>query len=253
VVFDGEDVLTFDEKELQGVRGAKISYIFQEPSTSLNPVFTIGDQIRETVMLHRGMDKKSALGFSEGLLETVGMPAPKQRLSAYPHELSGGMKQRVMIAMAIASGPALLVADEPTTALDVTIQAQILALLDDLRKTKALSVLLITHDLSIVGQIADKVAIMYMGRIVEYAPLADIMNNPLHPYTIGLMSCVPKPGEAKERLVSIKGNVPDAGRIPQGCRFNPRCKLADDSCRKAEPELAEVKPGHFVRCIKCRC
>lgn len=250
VIFEQENLLKLQEEKLRQVRGGKISYIFQEPATSLNPVFTIGEQIKEALQLHKGMKAKQALDYAQELLSIVGISSPHQRLFSYPHELSGGMKQRVMIAMALASDPLLLIADEPTTALDVTIQMQILLLLDKLRKDRGLSILLITHDLSIVNQIADNVAIMYLGKIMEYASLSEIMNNPMHPYTKGLLNCIPKPGQPKQKLASIPGNVPDPSCAIAGCRFNSRCELATEECRKTEPQLRELRPGHWVRCIK---
>jgi len=249
IIFKGDDILKADRKKLEGIRGGEISYIFQDPATSFNPVFTIGEQIVEAIELHRGLSSHSARDCAAELLKSVEIPAPKERLGSYPHELSGGMKQRAMLAMAIASHPALLIADEPTTSLDVTIQMQILDLLNKLRQENGLAILLITHDFSVVAHMADEVAVMYLGKIVERASLREILDNPLHPYTVGLLGCIPKPGKPKGRLAFIEGSVahPDCALL--GCNFAQRCNLADDSCGE-EMELVEVRPGHWVRCGK---
>ncbi len=240
---DGEDVLKMDKERLRAIRGAKISYIFQEPATSLNPVFRVGYQIKEMLQLHRPDVATDAEVVR--LLKLVHIPEPERRMRDYPHQFSGGMQQRVMIAMALACQPALLVADEPTTALDVTIQAQILDLLKELKQQLQMSILLITHNLGIVGDIADNVAVMYAGRIVEYAPAAALLAKPLHPYTIALMRSIPRLGAAGERLHSIPGSVPNAARLPAGCKFHPRCEIARPECR-VDPEPALLKGR--VRC-----
>ena len=246
VLLDGEDVLKMDKDRLRSIRGAKISYIFQEPATSLNPVFRIGYQIKEVLQIHR----PDAAADTEviRLLKLVRIPDPERRMRDYPHQLSGGMQQRVMIAMGLACNPALLVADEPTTALDVTIQAQILDLLKDLKKQIGMSILLITHNLGIVGDLADKVCVMYAGRIVEYASAVELLRKPLHPYTTALMRSIPKLGERAARLQSIPGNVPNAARLPAGCKFAPRCDRAQSDCTKdPEPPLT-VTDSRRVRC-----
>jgi len=246
VLLDGDDVLKMDKERLRKIRGAKISYIFQEPATSLNPVFRVGFQIKEVLQLHRS----DAATDDEviRLLKLVRIADPERRMRDYPHQLSGGMQQRVMIAMALACNPALLVADEPTTALDVTIQAQILDLLKELKQKLGMAILLITHNLGIVGELADNVAVMYAGRIVEYSPAAALLQKPLHPYTLALMRSIPKLGARAERLQSIRGNVPNAARLPNGCKFHPRCERAQDDCAKEpEPTLATTD-GRQVRC-----
>ncbi len=246
ILLDGEDVLKMDKRRLRSIRGAKISYIFQEPATSLNPVFRVGYQIKEALKIHRpdaATDAEVAR-----LLRLVRIPDPERRMRDYPHQLSGGMQQRVMIAMALACNPALLVADEPTTALDVTIQAQILDLLKDLKKQIGMSILLITHNLGIVGDLADNVCVMYAGRIVEQSPAAELLKKPLHPYTIALMRSVPRLGARAQRLQSIPGNVPNAARLPAGCKFHPRCERAQPDCaRDPEPALVATD-GRQVRC-----
>jgi oligopeptide/dipeptide ABC transporter ATP-binding protein len=223
-----------------------VSYIFQEPSASLNPVFRIGNQIKESLKLHRTQVATDDEVIR--LLKLVGIPAPESRIKDYPHQMSGGMQQRVMIAMALASEPKLLIADEPTTALDVTIQAQILELLKDLKARLGMSILLITHNLGIVGDIADRVAVMYAGQIVELAPALELLRRPLHPYTQALMNSVPKLGGEQMRLETIPGNVPNLGQFPSGCRFNPRCPKVQADCSQKVPELVEVEPGRWVRC-----
>jgi len=232
--------------QLRAVRGGIVSYVFQEPSASLNPVFSIGRQIKESLKLHR----RDAASEEEvvRLLKLVGIPAPQSRLRDYPHQLSGGMQQRVMIAMALASQPKLLVADEPTTALDVTIQAQIIDLLRELKQSFAMSILLITHNLGLVGDIADRVAVMYAGQIVEFAPTQELLRRPLHPYTQALINSVPTLGADVERLSAIPGNVPDLSAMPSGCRFHPRCAMARLDCPENPPSLVEVEPQHGVRC-----
>jgi oligopeptide/dipeptide ABC transporter ATP-binding protein len=246
ILFDGEDVLRMDNRRLREIRGAKMSYIFQEPATSLNPVIRVGDQIKESLHLHRPDAATDAEVVR--LLELVGIPDPAQRMRSYPHQMSGGQQQRVMIAMALACNPALLIADEPTTALDVTIQKQILDLLKELKQKLQMSILLITHNLGIVGDLADNVAVMYAGRIVEYAPAAELLKKPLHPYTAALMRSIPKLGARQQRLQSIPGNVPNATRLPSGCKFNPRCDIVRPECKAdPEPQLLE-KGARRVRC-----
>jgi oligopeptide/dipeptide ABC transporter ATP-binding protein len=250
VLFEGKDLFLFSEDNLREIRGGKISYIFQEPSTSLNPLFTIGNQILEAIELHQKKRGKEALDYAVRLLEQVKMPQASERINSYPHQLSGGMKQRAMVAMALAAGPQLLIADEPTTALDMTIQAQILELLLELKINRGISILLITHDFSILSQVADKIAVMYAGRILEYGPVNVIRQNPRHPYTQGLIGCIPKLGESKRELISIPGTIPHPLNLPKGCKFNPRCSLADEFCRREEPIIQEVETGHWVRCYK---
>src|SRR5580704_267499 len=246
ILLNGKDVLKMSKTELRDIRGGVVSYIFQDPSASLNPVFRVGNQIKESLKLHR--PEKATDEEVIRLLKLVGIPAPESRIKDYPHQMSGGMQQRVMIAMALASEPKLLVADEPTTALDVTIQAQILDLLLDLKKRLGMSILLITHNLGIVGDIADRVGVMYAGQIVELSPALELLRRPLHPYTKALMNSVPKLSGEAERLSAIPGNVPRIGNFPPGCRFAPRCPIARPECSEKVPELLEVEPGRFVRC-----
>jgi peptide/nickel transport system ATP-binding protein len=246
ILLNDRDVLKMSKRELRAIRGGIVSYVFQDPSASLNPVFRVGTQIKESLKLHRPQSATDDEVIR--LLKVVGIPAPESRLKNYPHEMSGGMQQRIMIAMALASEPKLLIADEPTTALDVTIQAQILELLKDLKERLGMSILLITHNLGIVGDIADRVAVMYAGQIVELAPARELLQRPLHPYTRALMNSVPKLGGGAQRLQAIPGNVPMLGAMPSGCRFHPRCPQAQSDCSQTNPELAEVEPGRWVRC-----
>ncbi len=244
ILFEGTDVLKMNNDRLRAMRGAKVAYIFQEPATSLNPVFRIGAQIREVLQLHRPAAATDAEVVR--LLKLVRLPDAERRQRDYPHQLSGGMQQRVMIAMALAGNPALLVADEPTTALDVTIQAQILDLLKDLKREIGLSILLITHNLGIVGELADNVAVMYAGRIVESAPSVDLLREPRHPYTVALLRSIPRLGARADRLYSIPGTVPSAARLPAGCKFHPRCDRARPECgQDPEPQLTGDR---LVRC-----
>lgn len=243
---NGRNVFDMSPVELRQIRGGVVSYIFQEPGASLNPVFRVGDQILESLKLHR--PEAATTEELVNLLKMVGIPAPESRIRDYPHQLSGGMQQRIMIAMALASHPRLLIADEPTTALDVTIQAQIIELLRDLRKRIGMSLLLITHNLGIVGDLADRVVVMYAGQIVEMAPASELLTRPLHPYTRALMNSVPKLGGGTTRLSAIPGNVPNLGSFPKGCRFHPRCPKAQAECSASAPALQEVEPGHWVRC-----
>ena len=246
ILLNGRDVLTMDKRDLRSIRGGVVSYVFQEPSASLNPVFRVGNQIKESLKLHRPQFATDDEVIR--LLKLVGIPAPESRLRDYPHQMSGGMQQRIMIAMALASEPKLLVADEPTTALDVTIQAQILELLRDLKARLRMSILLITHNLGIVGDIADRVAVMYAGQIVELSPARALLQRPLHPYTRALMNSVPALGHELERLQAIPGSVPNLGQFPSGCRFHPRCPKAQSECSQKAPELVEVEPGRWIRC-----
>jgi len=249
VILEGEDLQRKTEDEMRMIRGGRIAMIFQEPSTSLNPVFTVGDQICESIMLHQGLSRHEANEKAINMLKLVGMPDPEATLGKYPHELSGGMQQRVMIAMALSCKPRLLIADEPTTSLDVTIQAQILELLVNLKKEDAIkSILLITHDLGVVAEMCNKVAVMYAGRIVEYGSIDSIFERPVHPYTLGLLETVATITEDKPTLRVIPGFVPDGIRVPSGCGFHPRCSLQADPCGKLAPELKEVEPSHYVAC-----
>jgi len=252
ILFEGQDLVTLSEKALRQIRGNQIAMIFQEPMTSLNPVYTIGNQIVEAIELHQKIRGRKAWDHAVEMLRQVGISAPEQRVREYPHQMSGGMRQRVMIAMALSCHPALLIADEPTTALDVTIQAQILDLLRSLQKRHNMSVLLITHDLGVVAEVADEVCVMYASKIVERADVKELFANPLHPYTQGLFRSIPRLGEPKRRLDVIPGNVPNPLDFPSGCKFHPRCPLGehDETCRSCEPELKEVRPGHWVSCWK---
>jgi oligopeptide/dipeptide ABC transporter ATP-binding protein len=243
---EGEDVLRMGPRRLREIRGRVISYVFQEPGSSLNPVFPIGRQIKESLKLHRPQAATDPEVIR--LLELVGIPAAEERRQEYPHQFSGGMQQRVMIAMALASEPKLLIADEPTTALDVTVQAQILELLRGLKERLGMSLLLITHNLGIVADIADRVAVMYAGQIVEEGPADAVLSRPLHPYTQALLHSAPRLGDKAERLAAIPGSVPDLGALPSGCRFHPRCPWARRDCHDKRPELVEVEPRRWARC-----
>ena len=247
ILFRGQDLLKTPESEMQNIRGNEISMIFQEPMTSLNPIFTIGDQIMEAIRLHQNKTKFQTRELALKVLRQVAIPSPENRIDQYPHELSGGMKQRVMIAMAIASQPSLLIADEPTTALDATIQAQILDLLDQLRQEIEMSILLITHNLGIVAQYADRVAVMYAGKIVELASVEELFASPLHPYTRGLLNSLPKDGS---KLKTIPGAVPHPAYLPKGCAFHPRCAEKEDKCTKMTPPLKPIdsKSLHQTAC-----
>jgi peptide/nickel transport system ATP-binding protein len=248
VCLDGEDLLDKDDEAMRRVRGARMAMVFQEPMTSLNPVFTIGDQIAAAVRAHAGVGRRAAWERAVEMLDHVQVPAPRERAHEYPHQLSGGLRQRAMIALALAPGPQLLIADEPTTALDVTIQAQILELLRRLQAERGMAVLLITHDLGVVAEVCHRVAIIYAGRIVEMAPVGSIFSSPMHPYTRGLLRCLPHPSRFGQPLSSIDGAPPDLRRIGGGCRFAPRCPSVRDSCRVDEPALMERSPGHLVAC-----
>ncbi|MFC3677402.1 ABC transporter ATP-binding protein [Ferrovibrio xuzhouensis] len=248
--FKGTDLLTLDEDAKRDLRGNRLAMIFQEPMTSLNPAFTIGDQIMEGLIRHKKLNREQARQAAIAMLRQVRIPAPEQRVDDYPHQLSGGMRQRAMIAMALACGPELLIADEPTTALDVTVQAQILDLLRDLQRDTGAAILLISHDLGVIAEMADHVAVMYAGRVVEQASVDALFDAPQHPYTIGLLGSIPRLDQDQERLAVIEGSVPDPARPPPGCRFEPRCPFADEQCRAAQPDLRDVLPGHAVACWK---
>jgi peptide/nickel transport system ATP-binding protein len=252
ILLDGENLLNLSEEEMTKVRGNRISMIFQQPQTALNPVFKVGDQLSEVLNVHQDMGKDAGWKRAVALLKMVGVPDPERRAEAFPHELSGGMAQRVMIAMALACVPEVLIADEPTTALDVTIQAQILDLIRDMRREMGTSVILITHDLGVVAEMADRIAVMYAGEIVEQTDANSLFDQPLHPYTQGLIGSIPVLGEVKERLDVIPGSVPNLVNLPPGCRFTPRCearvKYGLTVCPLVKPDLVEVKPGHTVRC-----
>ncbi|ETX27469.1 ABC transporter ATP-binding protein [Roseivivax isoporae] len=246
--FGGTDLLSLPEREMRRLRGGRIGMIFQEPMTSLNPVYTCGDQIVESLRVHSGLDRRAARERAVELLDLVGLPSPKSRVDDYPHQLSGGQRQRVMIALALANDPDLLIADEPTTALDVTIQAQILDLMGDLRDRTGAAVLLVTHDLGVVAQTCEDVVVMYAGRIVEKAPTGALFADPQHPYTIGLMAAVPRIDAGVARLATIPGSVPPPWARIAGCRFASRCPLASERCRTEDPPLRALAPGHAVAC-----
>ena len=246
--FEGRNLLTLNADTMRDLRGARLAMIFQEPMTSLNPAYTVGDQIVEAIQRHQGLSAADARTRAIEMLRIVRIPSPERRVDDYPHKLSGGMRQRAMIAMALACGPELLIADEPTTALDVTIQAQILDLMRGLRRDTGTAIILITHDLGVVAEMADDVAVMYAGQIVERAPVRDLFARPEHPYTVGLLGSIPRLDEKRERLPSIEGRVPDMTRPPAGCRFAARCPFVEPACRDAEPALVEVAPGHLTRC-----
>ena len=247
--FDGHDLLKLNSEEIRKLRGNRMAMVFQDPMTSLNPVFSVGNQIAEILRVHKGLKRSEALDKAQFLLQRVGIPDPSRRIREYPHQLSGGMKQRVMIAMAIACEPSLIIADEPTTALDVTIQAQILRLLRELIESSNTALILISHDLGVIAEMADEVAIMYAGKIVEYATTSALFAEPLHPYTIGLLQSIPRGEEKKEKqLRTIQGSVPKLYELPAGCMFNPRCKYIVERCRREEPELIDSGGGHLVRC-----
>jgi oligopeptide/dipeptide ABC transporter ATP-binding protein len=252
IFFEGADLLTLSPEELRAIRGARISMIFQEPMTALNPVFTVGNQIAEVLTTHRHATNREALDAAIELLRSVGIPSPEKRVNEYPHQLSGGMRQRVMIAMAIACKPSLILADEPTTALDVTIQAHILELLGTIQSEMGMAMVLVTHDLGLIAERAHEVAVMYAGRIVEQAETKELFANPQHPYTRGLMASIPKPGEeGRRRLRTIPGTVPRLYDLPKACTFLPRCDIKTGKC-EVEPGLVEVKPGHLVRCWEAK-
>ena len=246
--FEGENILDKSDDEMRRIRGKRISMIFQDPMTSLNPVFTVGDQIETVIRIHRDINRSAAVERALDLFSMAGLSDPDQLLDKYPHELSGGMSQRVMIAMALSCQPSLLIADEPTTALDVTIQAQILSLMKELKEDINTSILLITHDLGVVAKMCQNVAVMYAGNVVEYGELRHIFTNPKHPYTQGLLAATPKIGETRNRLETIEGNVPDLSDPPGGCLFHPRCPYRKNECSLEVHENVEIEPGHFVSC-----
>lgn len=248
IIFDGADLLKYSDRDMRSIRGNRISMIFQEPISSLNPVFTVGDQIGEALRTHQNLSRQEEKDRVLKLLKLVGIPSPERRMNNYPHEMSGGMSQRVMIAMALACNPEVLIADEPTTALDVTIQAGILELIDDLRVRLGMAVLLITHDLGIIAEVADEVYVMYAGKVVEHGYTADLFKEPHHPYTVGLLNSVPDLHENKEMLNAIPGVVPSPDNFPVGCRFQDRCPLVIDKCRTDEPPLEAVGNGHTAAC-----
>ncbi len=250
VLFRGRDLLELSNEEMMKIRGREISMIFQEPMTSLNPVYRVGDQIVEGILAHGAMTRRKARDRAVEMLARVGIPSPEKRVDSYPHLLSGGMRQRVMIAMALALEPGLLIADEPTTALDVTIQAQILDLMEGLKNESSMSVLLITHNLGIVAEAAQRVAVMYAGRILELASTGDLFSRPLHPYTRGLLESIPRMDDRVETLKAIPGMVPSLESLPPGCKFSNRCPWAAPVCEAAEPAMEEARGGHFVRCVR---
>lgn len=248
ITFDGENLLAKSEKEMRDIRGNRISMIFQEPMTSLNPVYRVGDQIAESLVIHKGLNKKEALDKAIEMLRLTGIPSPEKRVRDFPHQMSGGMRQRVMIAMALCCQPELLIADEPTTALDVTIQAQILELMQELQQQMNTAIILITHDLAVVAEVADRAVVMYCGKVVEEAPVMELFENPLHPYTKGLLNSIPRLNDKVERLYMIDGMVPNMMHLPPGCAFAPRCSEVRDRCREAIPQLNNVSPGRKVSC-----
>ena len=248
--FDGAELLSLSDREMRNLRGDRLAMIFQEPMTSLNPSYSIGEQIAESLVHHRGLSRGAARARTIDLLRLVKIPSPEQRVDDYPHRLSGGMRQRAMIALALACDPELLIADEPTTALDVTIQAQILALMRDLRASTGVAIILITHHLGVVAEICDHVAVMYAGEIVEYASVDALFATPQHPYTIGLLGSIPRLDTNAEELAAIEGMVPSMAELPTGCRFAPRCPFVRERCKEAAPPLTNVGPGHRSRCIR---
>ena len=249
IYLDGQELLHLPEKKMQEIRGKKISMIFQDPMTALNPVFTVGEQIEEVIMLHEKVNRGEAAVKARQMLELVGIPG--DRGGDYPHQFSGGMKQRVVIAMALACSPELILADEPTTALDVTIQAQILDMIKALKEKQNTSMILITHDLGVVAEVCDRVAVVYAGEIIEYGTKEEIFDYPTHPYTVGLFGSIPKIHEDVEWLDSIPGMPPNPADLPSGCHFHPRCSKCTQPCGEKAPEMIEVRPGHFVRCLNC--
>lgn len=249
ILLNGEDIVPASEKRMRQIRGNDIAMIFQEPMTSLNPLFTIGNQLVEGIILHKKVNKKEAFKIGVDMLKLVGLPRAEQIMKEFPHQLSGGMRQRAMIAMALSCDPKLLIADEPTTALDVTIQAQILTLMKDLNKKLDTAIIMITHDLGVVAEVCQRVIVMYAGKVVEEANVREIFKNPKHPYTVGLLQSVPDVREKKDRLYSIPGNVPKPGTVLKGCRFAARCEKAHDRCFVEDPDLYKQDDGHYVRCF----
>jgi peptide/nickel transport system ATP-binding protein len=250
IQFDGFDLLNISDKTRRDLRGNRLAMIFQEPMTSLNPSFTIGDQIMESILRHRGGSRTSARKRAIELLRRVHIPSPERRIDDYPHKLSGGMRQRVMIAMALACDPRLLIADEPTTALDVTLQAQILDLMRELKAESGAAIILITHDLGVVAEVCDEVAVMYAGEVVERASVDELFASPQHPYTVGLLGSIPRLDRRSSHLATIEGMVPNMTVLPDGCRFAARCPFAETACTAAPPPLAEISAGHWSRCIR---
>jgi oligopeptide/dipeptide ABC transporter ATP-binding protein len=248
ILFEGADLRTKSRREIHHIRGNRISMVFQEPMTSLNPVHTIGDQITEAIIFHQKLDKKEAMRKAVQMLDLVGIPDPAQRIREHPYQLSGGMRQRVMIAMSLSSEPDLLIADEPTTALDVTIQAQILELMRDLKERVGTAILLITHDLAVIAEVADSVAVMYAGRIIEKGPVREVFRRPLHPYAQGLLASIPRLDQPEKELASIPGSVPNLLTPPPGCRFHPRCPYAMPICKTVAPPMTVEGPDHSVAC-----
>lgn len=251
ILLEGQDLLRLNEKQMRNVRGNRISMIFQEPMTSLNPIFSVGYQVSEAIRLHQKASKRKAMDLTVEMFQKVGIPDPETRIREYPHQLSGGMRQRVMIAMALSCNPKMIIADEPTTALDVTIQAQILELINRLKQDSGASILLITHDLGVIAEMADSVAVMYTGKIMEYSDSDDLFAQPKHPYTLGLMDSIPnidRPPSKNKMFQSIPGVVPSLLNLPKGCPFQERCSETFDKCCKEEPSFFEIVPGHLVRC-----
>jgi peptide/nickel transport system ATP-binding protein len=252
ILWQGRDLIPLEQDEMNKVRSREIAIIFQEPMTSLNPVYTVGDQIAEVIALHRKLNKKQAMEGAAEMLRLVNIPNPQRRINDYPHQFSGGMRQRVMIAMALSCRPKLLIADEPTTALDVTIQAQILELMQEMKERFGMAIMLITHAMGVVAETCQRVTVMYAGKVVEEAPVRELFGSPRHPYTQGLIRSIPRVDRAakhKERLEAIPGTVPSLLEPPPGCRFAARCRFATEICTRAMPQLKEVAPGHFVRCV----
>jgi peptide/nickel transport system ATP-binding protein len=250
VRFDGVDLVGLPDAQLRDLRGDRLAMIFQEPMTSLNPAYTIGEQISEVLVRHRGLSQDAARDKTIQLLRDVRIPSPEQRVDEYPHKLSGGMRQRVMIAMALACDPQLLIADEPTTALDVTIQAQVLELMRTLKQKSGAAIILISHDLGVVAEVCDEVAVMYAGEIVERAPVVELFDNPQHPYTIGLLASIPRLDRRVDKLPTIEGSLPDMADVPQGCRFAARCPFAIEACTAAPPPIVTVGEAHWSRCLR---
>jgi peptide/nickel transport system ATP-binding protein len=250
MLFDGVDLVGLSDAQLRDLRGDRLAMIFQEPMTSLNPAYTVGEQIGEVLVRHRGLTQDAARDKTIELLRDVRIPSPEQRFDEYPHKLSGGMRQRVMIAMALACDPQLLIADEPTTALDVTIQAQVLELMRTLKQKSGAAIILISHDLGVVAEVCDEVAVMYAGEIVERAPVGELFDNPQHPYTIGLLASIPRLDRRVDKLATIEGSLPDMANVPQGCRFAARCPFAIEVCIAAPPPVVTVGEGHWSRCLR---
>lgn len=248
IIFEGQDLLTKNEQEMQAIRGNRISMIFQDPMTSLNPLYTIGQQIEETLKIHQGSSAAECRAKALELLCAVGIPDPEKRIDCYPHEFSGGMRQRVIIAISLATNPALIIADEPTTALDVTVQAQIISRLSDLVRRNNSSLILITHDLALVSEIAERIIVMYCGKVMESGSVEDIINKPAHPYTEGLLNSIPRLEGEQQRLEQIPGMVPSPYKLPHGCNFAPRCRYAQAQCNQSEPELVRIEGGREISC-----